>query len=768
MRAGARAEMRIVASMLAALLVVACGQVPPISGQAVGTAGGSAQTVGERPYIGLGLSAVDTTGGLGLRVNSVYPGSPADTAGVEIGDVVVGIDGEVVSTWERSKATERFRARILSTVPGQSVRLRLSRAGVVQERIATPEIPRIGAGPKVLKNDAAIHPEWMSAEPVEEERIAERLTASHGATEDYRDLRARLARLSGPADPFRIDEVAYLQRNPFRMRAAADAMAARIRPVSEPVHTAQRFLIEAMRLLQGNAPDAQALSPLPPLKTGLSPKAHMDQLATLLAQADAAWTEAFKALSAEELDFLHANADALARQVESSGTIYEDPDRERRLRNVRVIELAARVNTRPLIESAMSLVRVGEAAYLAGLRRDLELAGLKLSTTEVLNEKTPHGEILIGGTGGNRYANLDARGVAILIDLGGNDFYANRVAASSKTRRVALVVDAAGDDAYESNTDYAQASGFLGTGILVDVAGNDSYIGTRMSQGASLLGVGLLVDSAGDDRYRALTYSQGSAFWGAAGLIEASGNDSYDALLVSQAVGIAGGIGGLIDGGGNDSYYAKGAVPSGYGTPGTFAGWSQGVGLGLRGYASGGVGILYDSGGDNRMESGDFCQGGGYYFGWGLVFAGSGNDRYIGSRYAQGFSAHYALGTFIEAGGNDAYETRDAVAAGLAWDVSVTWFEDRGGDDTYPAQGFSIGASAQNSITVFIDRAGKDRIVGDTPPAIGQLNDYHGGASLSLVFLRAEGFANPAGMVHRDRHTFVIDEQRAERGAQRD
>ena len=109
-----------------------------------------------------------------------------------------------------------------------------------------------------------------------------------------------------------------------------------------------------------------------------------------------------------------------------------------------------------------------------------------------------------------------------------------------------------------------------------------------------------------------------------------------------------------------------------------------------------------------------------------------------------------------------------AVAAGLAWDVSVTWFEDRGGDDTYPAQGFSIGASAQNSITVFIDRAGKDRIVGDTPPAIGQLNDYHGGASLSLVFLRAEGFANPAGMVHRDRHTFVIDEQRAERGAQRD
>lgn len=754
-----RAGVRFVASLLAALLAAACSQVPPVVSDTVS----AAQTAGERPYIGLGLSAVDTPGGLGLRVNSVYPGSPADRAGVEFGDVVLAIEGDAISTWDRSKAAELFRARILSTVPGQSVRLRVSRAGLVQERIATPEIPRIGAGPKVLKSDAAIHPEWLSAEPVEEERTAERLTASHGATEDYRDLRARLARLSGPADPFRIEEVAYLQRNPFRLRAAADAMAARIRPVSEPVHTAQRFLREAMRLLQGDAPAAQALSPLPPLKTGLSPKAHMEQLAELLAQADAAWTEAFKALSAEELDFLHANADALARQVESSGTLYEDPDRERRRRNVRVIELAARVNIRPLIESAMSLVRAGERAYLDGLRRDLESAGLKLASSEVLSEKTPHGEILIGGTGDNRYANLDGRGVAILIDLGGNDFYANRVAASGKTRRVSLVVDAAGDDAYESNTDYAQASGFLGIGILVDAAGNDSYIGTRMSQGASLLGVGLLVDSAGDDRYRAITFSQGSAFWGAAGLIEAAGNDSYDALLVSQAVGIAGGIGGLIDGGGNDSYYAKGAVPSGYGTPGTFAGWSQGVGLGLRGYASGGVGILYDSGGDNRMESGDFSQGGGYYFGWGLVFAGTGNDRYIGSRYAQGFSAHYALGTFIEAGGNDIYETRDAVAAGLAWDVSVTWFEDRGGDDTYPAQGFSIGASAQNSIAVFVDRAGKDRLVGGTPPAIGQLNDYHGGASLSLVFVSADGAEKRKGVEHRDRHTFIVDERSAVR-----
>lgn len=760
--------MRVVPTILAALLAAACGQVPPNAADAGDVSSVSAATSSERPYVGLGLSAVDRKddgrAGFGLKVDSVYPGSPAERAGVEIGDVVLGIDGEFVSGWERDKAIDRFRTRIRSTVPGRPVRLRLDRAGDAQERTVTPEVPRIGAGPKLLQTDAAIHPEWMTAGPEEEERTAERLAASRGATEDYRDLRARLSRLSAPADPFRIEEVAYLQRNPFRMRAAADAMAARLRPVSEPVHTAQRFLREAMRLLQGTAPGAAAWSPLPPLKTGLSPKAHIEQLAALLAQADAAWTEAFKALSTEQVDFLRANADALARQVEFSAYLYEDPDRERRLRNLRVIELAARVNYRPLIESAMSLVRAGEAAYLAGLRHDLETAGLKLSATEVLSEKTPYGEILIGGTGDNRYASLDTRGVAILIDLGGNDFYANRVAASSATRRVALAVDAAGDDAYESNADFAQASGFLGTGILIDAAGNDSYIGTRMSQGASLLGIGLLVDSGGDDRYRAQSYSQGSAFWGVAGLIEAAGNDTYDARLMSQAVGIAGGIGGLIDGGGNDSYYAKGAIPSGYGTPGTFAGWSQGVGLGLRGYASGGVGVLYDSGGDNRMESGDFCQGGGYYFGWGLVFAGSGNDRYIGSRYAQGFSAHYALGTFIEAGGNDTYETRDAVAAGIAWDLGITWFEDRGGNDTYPAQGFSIGASAQNSIAVFIDRAGRDRLVGDTPPATGQLNDYHGGASLSLVYLRADGAGKPSGVEHRDRHTFIIDERRTGRG----
>lgn len=118
------------------------------------------------------------------------------------------------------------------------------------------------------------------------------------------------------------------------------------------------------------------------------------------------------------------------------------------------------------------------------------------------------------------------------------------------------------------------------------------------------------------------------------------------------------------------------------------------------------------------------------------------------------------IGGLIDGGGNDRYETRDAVAAGIAWDVSVTWFEDRGGNDLYPAQGFSIGASAQNSIAEFIDRAGRDRIVGDTPPAIGQLNDYHGGASLSLVFLSADGEEKRKGVLHRDRHTFIIDERR--------
>ena len=302
----------------------------------------------------------------------------------------------------------------------------------------------------------------------------------------------------------------------------------------------------------------------------------------------------------------------------------------------------------------------------------------------------------------------------------------------------AVLVDLAGHDAYECTDAFGQACGDMGVGILVDRAGNDQYIGMRFTQGAGFLGIGVLIDEAGDDTYRGIEFHQGVGHYGAGILLDRVGADRYEGHLSCQGVGLPGGYGLILDTGNEgDAYYCKGNERSGYGTSGVFEGWGQGAGMGYRNYASGGVGALIDTGGNDRIEGGNFSQGGGYFYGFGLVFNSGGNDEYIGSRYNQGFTAHQAAGAFIDTGGNDIYRTRYAVAQGLSWDETVTLFIDESGDDTYEGGSFSQGASAMNGIALFFDLAGRDTYLYCDQARAGG-NHYHGGTSLSF-FVDAGG-----------------------------
>ena len=204
-------------------------------------------------------------------------------------------------------------------------------------------------------------------------------------------------------------------------------------------------------------------------------------------------------------------------------------------------------------------------------------------------------------------------------------------------------------------------------------------------------------------------------------------------------VGFPGGVGLLCSAAddGADTYYNKGQYASSYRDPGSFEGGGQGLGVGHRPYASGGVGMLVDGGGDDRFEGGAFSQGGGYYYGLGILHNRGGDDSYRGSRYNMGFTAHQAVGVFLDDGGDDRYETSHYVALGMAWDESVTLFADRAGDDTYLAPGFAYAAAAQNGFALFIEGGGNDTL-GGTQPARIHGNSYHGGSSLA-VFLGLGG-----------------------------
>lgn len=346
--------------------------------------------------------------------------------------------------------------------------------------------------------------------------------------------------------------------------------------------------------------------------------------------------------------------------------------------------------------------------------------------------------IIYGGPNANSY---DMTRIAAVIDLGGNDSYRWPQEARPDAQ---LIVDFAGDDSYASPA-RGPASALLGVSLIVDQVGNDLYEGAERSCGVGVMGVGLIVDKAGADTYRGTRWSIGTAFYGLGAIID-SGNesDTYIAELMSQGVGGPRGFGAIIDQNGRDLYRVNGPAPSAYGTPAVFVGFSQGVGVGVRLYDSGGIGVISDLGGDDRYEGGEFCQGGGYYWALGILHDAGGNDLYYGNRYGQAWAAHQALGILADDAGDDTYWSMTAASQSGSWDISATLLIDRAGNDSYQADGLAQGGASQQAIAWLVDLDGVDRYVAPAGATRGQSggNDYHfaeTGCYSWSVFLDAGG-----------------------------
>lgn len=91
--------------------------------------------------------------------------------------------------------------------------------------------------------------------------------------------------------------------------------------------------------------------------------------------------------------------------------------------------------------------------------------------------------------------------------------------------------------------------------------------------------------------------------WGKIGF-GTTGDDTYNGTKHAQGAGFTEGLGVLYDASGNDYGFATGKYPTNYGDPGIFDAWSQGVGMGFRNIASGGIGMVVSGGGDNAWEGG--------------------------------------------------------------------------------------------------------------------------------------------------------------------
>jgi hypothetical protein len=632
----------------------------------------------------------------GLLIKNVLQHTAASAAGLKPGDYVIEYSGKKV---EADTTSKNLHEEIENAPLGTEFKLTVLSGVKIRNVLVKTEPRSFGSGEKYSRAPKFWNLPYDSF-------LSKKIYSQKEYKFDRFEPGSRFAMLSARGDQLRPAAVRYLLANPLEIHEATDELAKRLRKCGETCDPLSDLNIKAEKI----SSKKQSL------------KQHLDFIESTLLKTQKIVDGAFVNLEKNEKEFLVNNAENLVMRFMDHLYLHEDDFSGRRKDFYRLAELLEKVDVSKFSLAMAFFQSKLNKEYFLKMKRDLE----KLSNKEIVATRTtPLGLIVIAGVGDNDHSNLAHENTALIVDLGGNDLYSENVGS---------IVDLSGNDVYESSKAWTLGSAKMKASFLMDFEGNDTYVCENACLGASLLGAAYFADFAGIDSYKSANLSQASSFAGVSTFIDFVGDDTYQAQLLSQGVGIAGGQAVLADLSGDDSYKSITEQPSSYGDVGQFESWSQGVGVGLRYYVSGGVGILYDRSGADKFEAGTFSQGGGYYYGWGaLISDGAENDSYKGMRYSQGFAAHSGVGSFLEMGGNDTYSSPSVVGEGVAWDMALALFEDRAGDDTYKTCTFCLGAAAQSSFAFFLDFAGKDKYEGGDLPAADPLpGEYHGGKSFGF------------------------------------
>jgi hypothetical protein len=309
--------------------------------------------------------------------------------------------------------------------------------------------------------------------------------------------------------------------------------------------------------------------------------------------------------------------------------------------------------------------------------------------------ETPWGRIVVTGRDQQKVDRwLDAP--FLVVDFGGNDEWQGPVASATPTQSLAAMLDLGGDDLY-LGMDRAHGAGVCGVGVLLDAGGNDTYTDGTLSQGAGQFGFGALIDLGGDDKYSAAYSSQGAGFFGVGLLFDCAGDDRYEIWSDGQGFGGVAGVGVLADRSGDDKYVAvtdpnvtkRPSYHQLKDAPIVSVSNAQGCAMGRRGDGSdghswaGGLGALLDAEGNDTYTAANWAQGTGYWFGTGVLWDGGGNDTYSAEWWNCASGAHFCIGALVDEAGDDKYTCRATNGIAFGHDFTLAVLCDLAGDDTY-------------------------------------------------------------------------------------
>jgi len=684
--------------------------------------------LGGQPFHGLLVRDDDATGG--LLVGWILPG-PLNGHGftsdvVNRGDIILTVNGQKTNR-------KQFDALMLNAKPGEHVSLHVRHTGGDAETA----VPTPGSATSEKDYDIVLASRDMwsgpiahmdsSAPPFVPETVVP-VAATHTALEEFIWNNVQAKHLAAPIDKLRdyfrttveanngahmLSRVRYGFHRPTRLAELQST-------ITRPLHAIPSDPADILAQAAANI-DCAAPTIAEPVECS-TPLSAVAAAVAAIKISHLHLEKAFADIAPELRATLPGTLADITEIVSTESYNHGHPDAQRLINGLRASLL---VDFDALLQAGGDLagfIQPGMPAPADAVAIDAPETLRRLVTGDILAfDRVDDQWIVYGGAGANAY---DMSGLAAVIDSGGDDAYRWPEEARPSAQ---FVVDFAGNDSYVG-TQRGPGSAVMGVSLIVDQAGNDTYDGASRSCGVGIMGVGIILDRGGADMYHGTRWSLGTAFYGLGAIIDCGGDsDAYIAELMSEAVGGPRGFGVIIDENGRDLYRVNGPAASAYGTPAVFVGFSQGVGIGVRLYETGGIGVISDLGGDDRYEGGEFCQGGGYFWSLGILHDASGNDLYYGNRYGQAWAAHQALGILADDAGDDTYWSMTAASQSGSWDTSATLLLDRAGNDSYQADGLAQGGASQQAIAWFVDLGGVDRYIAPPGATRGQSggNEYH-------------------------------------------
>ena len=722
------------------------------------------------------------------RIVVVHPGTPAARAGLQVGDLIVAVDGAPLEA-PPNEVPQRLAERIRVHPAGDTVKLTIRRA-TVAVRVARNEEPlgeetelsgpraqreglpdlgallhdhagdtihvrarsyqrerewviELGQRPMVpsLPENAALRPD-LEALPLDPgAALAERALALWPPV-DGQPVAASLGGLlqrfeddERQDDAWRLRTVRYLHRAPLRLPGATRRLGADLERaipagprggLDHPaLMTVARELLDAPAAVGSGVAVAAVVSAAPTRPApGSDPNAYAWYAQECLRLARARVELALAPLSAEERATLARDLPSVADRFVELVYLHQDEDVPRWERHAEAIRLAARVDRGALLAALEALLPWSEAAFLEQVRTDLRAAEAR-------------GAYYQGGVPA-------ARG-RFLAHLGGDpvgDVLIGSSDANEYRLDAAAIIDLDGDDRYHERV--AGARPDRPAALLIDLGGDDRYqANAPFAQGAALLGAALLVDLQGNDRYTASApFAQGAALCGAALLIDGAGDDELRAHSYAQGAALCQGLGALVDLEGDDRCQV-GIYGQGFAGPGAF-GALLARGGDDRYAALGDVDCTYGDAGTFHAVS----QGAAFGFrqvasaGVAVLLDVGGCDSYEAGNFSQGCGYYFGWGSLIDLSGgepsDDVYEGSRYAQAAAAHSALGSLLDDAGDDRYRGWVGAEQSAAWDLSVTAFLEDAGNDR--------------YEPGPGFSIGAAAHNGFSLFVDLAGRDRY----------------